>query len=352
MKKNIFASFALMFLFIALSSCKDTIHRGSDNYTPPDITDPTPVIDTNQDFLLYLDYWNPDGNSPRVELDTLRTSDGIILDPATQWTYHLHGNDSSCVILENISLADNNGNYEIMMANSEEFTDNQWHSTTEFSLEYDRVDHLNVVLVLDVSASLNNDFENVKTLAKNFITSVKSFSPLARIGVVAFATSVDSLGLSADTSTVFQYIDQLVPGQFTALYDGINAGIHMLSHTTANARAMVTFTDGNDNNSTQALSPETLVSMLKTSGPNSSRIKSYIIGLHGDDGIDESILRSLTASNGLYAFPLSIDELQTVFNRFSRAVTNNYNLRYIRNRQIVSPDNKRPIRLRINGELL
>ncbi|MGB3080069.1 MAG: hypothetical protein WBB31_13375, partial [Saprospiraceae bacterium] len=55
------------------------------------------------------------------------------------------------------------------------------------------------------------------------------------------------------------------------------------------------------------------------------------------------------ANSGSAAFPNNIDELGTVFEKFSSSISNVYNLTYVRNQQVIPDTNKARLRFVIKG---
>ncbi|MCB9087107.1 MAG: VWA domain-containing protein [Calditrichae bacterium] len=343
--KSVLAMVILAVLLALLPGCEDVVYRGYEEDSTPTGSGNTAGED---EFLLYLNYWNPDGNSPQIEFDSARTSAAVQVDTRLNSRYGQSGSGNTVRInLDNVSIADQQGCYEIQAIETEEFRGNAWHSTTEYVAYHEPVSAPAVVLALDVSASLGADFQRVKTHAKAFVRRVKILAPGAAIGIVDFAGEVHQLAPTADTSAVLAYIDGLLQGQFTALYAGMDAGITLLANSAGEGKALVTFTDGNDNNSPSHLTPAYLKERLESPDPGGRHIKSFTIGLQGRDGVDPEVLTALTSETGLAAFPETVGELGKVFEHFSRAVALSYHLTYVRNRQPIPENEKRAVRLRI-----
>ena len=94
--------------------------------------------------------------------------------------------------------------------------------------------------------------------------------------------------------------------------------------------------------------PAYLLGKLDSSS-NHVRINSFTIGLEGNGGVDKPVLEDLAANSGNAAFPNSIDELGTVFERFSSSISNVYNLTYVRNQQVIPENDKARLRFVIKG---
>jgi hypothetical protein len=117
----------------------------------------------------------------------------------------------------------------------------------------------------------------------------------------------------------------------------------MLHSTHAESKAILTFTDGTDNNSDPQYTPAYLLSQLN-GNPGDVPISSFTIGLDGNGGVDKPVLDVLAVNGGASAFPRNIQELQGVFNAFSEGISTVYKLTYIRNQQVIPDTN--PAKLR------
>jgi hypothetical protein len=126
----------------------------------------------------------------------------------------------------------------------------------------------------------------------------------------------------------------------------MNAGIDILQSSQADGKAILTFTDGTDNNSDPQFTPEYLFNKLTNDTINAGNvlINSFTIGLEGNGGVDRPVLENLAANGGVARFPQNISELELIFEKFSESISNVYNLTYIRNQQIIPESN--PARLR------
>ncbi len=116
----------------------------------------------------------------------------------------------------------------------------------------------------------------------------------------------------------------------------MDTGIDMIEGSTADGRALVTFTDGKNNSwseVTKYSTPDLVYNRLVA-----STVSSYTIGLKGkNEGVDEAELSRL-AVRGLFKFPSNITELSPVFQKFANSVAATYVLVYDRNiSQIINP---------------
>jgi len=153
--------------------------------------------------------------------------------------------------------------------------------------------------------------------------------------VVSFSDVINSMPLTSDPNTISNYIDGIQQGPFTSLYEAMNTGVDSLLSHNAESRAILTFTDGTDNNSNPSYTPAYLKNKLENN-PSGILINSFTIGLEGNGGVDRTILEDLAINGGVAEFPSSISGLRSVFEKFSSSISNVYNFTYVRNQQPIS----------------
>ena len=322
--------FILVVLFISCSKDDD------DNNTQP----------ASREYNLYIDFWNPDGDNPQIQFDAQNSSQEVRIDFSQTFAGIAVPPNFTNVIIDNVRIIDANFvNYQIEAITAYEFREdiNNWKVDVEFYMAYEPVGHMDVVLVLDASASLGDDFSNVKEFANGFVNKIFTDSPGANIGLVDFSDVINTYGLSNNQEGINDYIQNIGQGPFTTLYEALNEGITMLQASQAEGKAIVTFTDGTDNNSDPLYTPEYLTNQLEND-PNNILINSFTIGLEGNGGVDKPVLEKLAANGGVAAFPRNMNELEKVFDQFSTSISNVYNLTYIRNQQVIPQSD--PVKLK------
>ena len=311
-----------------------------------DRTDDVPGVGRN--FQLFLDYWNPDGDSPEISFDADNTSDAIRIDFEKTFGGSVAGSSLTQVEIDNFRIIDhNNTNHQIEKITAYEFRPdiNDWKEDVEFIMEYETIEDMAVVLVLDRSESLGEDFSKVKEYASDFVERIFRETGRLQVGVVDFADDVNALPLTSDRQEVTDYIGKLEQGRFTTLYEAVNRGVDMLQDVDTEARAVVIFTDGTDNNSSLEYNPDYLAQKIRGNSQISPVI-SFSIGLDGKGQVDKTVLNKLTANGGVATFPASVEELQQVFEDFSGGIANVYQLTYIRNRLSIPATD--PLKLRFD----
>lgn len=338
LKKTSF--FALSMLFFLLPSCKDDDSgRGGDPVNP------------YEEFYLYLDYWNPTGTDPQIVFDENLSSPEVVIDFSKTFDAEIFTQESVNVLIDNIRIIDEAGdNYQIRAIDAYEFRENNWELDIEFTCNYELVEEMSAFLILDASNSLGEDFETIKEYAQAFVDNVFLSIPDTKLGIIDFASAVNWFPLSDDPVAIKNYIASIEKGQFTSLYDAVNLGILQLVDSDSESKAIMSFTDGIDNNSDPALTPELLRGKLEND-PTGANVISYTIGFKGNNAnIDQAALETIACNGGVAEFPQSLTELEQVFKDFSESISTVYTLRYIRNQQPVSESEKRSLRFVISAE--
>lgn len=305
----------------------------------------------SRDFELYIDFWNTQGTNPQITFDAVNSSPEIKIDFSKTFAGIAVPPKFTNVIIDNVRIIDDNDiNYEIDEITAYEWREdiNDWKVDVEFTMNYSQVQDLLIMMVLDASASLGTDFEKVKTYAANFITKVLTQIPNARIGVIDFSDEIHSFPPTNNKTALLNYIASVEQGPFTSLYEAVNMGIDFLDNGSAEGKALLVFTDGTDNNSDPEFTPAYLLDRLNNSAATVG-INSFTIGLEGNGGVDKPVLEALASNSGDAAFPENIDELGTVFEKFSSSIANVYNLTYVRNQQVIPATDKARLRFVIKG---
>ena len=316
--------------------------------------DSPPVEATTKEFSIYVDYWNSDGESPEISFDPSNSDSEIKIDFEETFGGEVIPPNLVDVIIDNLRIIDElNRNYEIDSINAYEYQEgyNTWREDVEFTMDYSSVESMDVVLVLDASDSLGNDLETVKTYAVNFIEKMYTEIPSVNVGVISFTDSINISPLTQDSTEVISFVENIEQGQYSRLYEAASVGVELLQASDSEGKALLIFSDGVDNFSSQGYTQASLLQELNTSTDDLVKINSFTIGLEGEGIKDNTVLTNMATNGGFAAFPESVDELDTVFEAFSRSIPNVYNLTYTRNKQIVSQDAAIRLKFVITGTL-
>lgn len=324
--------FVLVLLFCALllPSCVE------------DADTPSGANTIGETFFLYFDYKNETGIDPTVDLKLDSSSTEIQLDVSQDISFEFVGSFLIDILFRNIRVETDDKVYQILDVYTEVLHEGKWERDQDFITQFSPIPELDIVLVLDASNSLETGIEVIKEISKGFITNVKRLAPSARLGLVSFATSINTQELTVNGEILHNFIDEIELEQFTKLYEGMDTGISLLESVSENSlQAIITLTDGRDNFSDIAFTPESILGKLVASDGKGSPPQSFMIGYETSTSLNRTILDTL-AVNGLVRYPTSLAELRSVFNLYARVLSANFQITYQKNNQVITePENMR-----------
>ena len=187
-------------------------------------------------------------------------------------------------------------------------------------------------LLLDSSASMEEQLTTLQTTATNFVHRLKP-NDLAQI--IDFDSRVEiRQAFTSNQSELESAIRQTIAGGSTALYNAIYIALRELGKVRAVAeqdvrrQALIVFTDGEDTSS--LLSFDEVLDLAKR-----SETAVYTIALRGADlqakGFREAefVLRTLARETGGRAFfPMKIDDLTNVYAQIADELASQYTIGY------------------------
>ena len=212
-----------------------------------------------------------------------------------------------------------------------------------------------ILLVLDQSSSLGDDFNSVKQGANVFIDEMYKASSEGniRIGIIYFSTMDDTriFDITPLTSSSKSRMQSFINNQSntnkaTSMYYSINKGIDMLDEYVKNMNSIniyenahiITFTDGLDN--TSQIEEANLYSSkevynhveekLKSKKIKEKLIDSWVIGVQGVDvqkvqlDIMKNQLESLASYESQFKFLNNMSELIETFSDIARKLTDQW----------------------------
>lgn len=220
---------------------------------------------------------------------------------------------------------------------------------------------MTIMLVLDCSTSLGNDFDKLKVYAEQFITTIynKSSNGNVRLGIVGFNTMTYTKNtmypITELTSNSYNemksFIRRLTIDKQTAMYYAMHTAtdrmesyvnkIYLPDNVEYDGSYIVTFTDGYDNNSRDPkigvpadgiLNPyykyvkETCITKKLKGKP----IESFVIAVEGNDvGSNaskfEEVLRGLSTDNSHFKLAKNFNELQYMFEDIANNLIDRWN---------------------------
>ena len=177
---------------------------------------------------------------------------------------------------------------------------------------------LEVVLALDVSASMSTALADVKAAAEGFLRALR---PQDRVTVVAFNNALFTLSRGVTGTEALPALNKLTAWGATALYDVIVRSLQLLSRQPGK-HALVIFSDGDD-----SASQATLDQVRKLVADSDAMMMA--VGLGRGSTVDElkEKLESLAdASGGRVLFAEKSDELTASFAKVVEDLINQYTL--------------------------
>ena len=186
---------------------------------------------------------------------------------------------------------------------------------------------LTVLLVMDVSGSMNNGgkLDGAKAAARAFVDQLRSDD---QAGLLTFNTEVSYRQvITTDRDVLKQSIHGLTAVNDTALFDALDQTVRILQGYSGR-KAILVLTDGIDNRSLK-----TADDVIEAIGAGGLSIS--VIGLGDPEkpasffGLDETVLRSLAESAGsVYSATNVPDDLRTLFEQYGRILQSEYRLTY------------------------
>lgn len=255
------------------------------------------------------------------------------------------GNGTVEVIANGVRIESAFSKFEITDINIFEKDGNRFEEQFEFTeTPSNSKNDIAVVLVLDMSTSLEDLVNDLKSYAKDFIDQVVASTPGSRVAVVFFsdrdkiqatpffgANNVDVLKALVDNYTDYQ--------PRTAVFEAVSTGISILNSLSfVGSKALVVFTDGGDNASDNK-------DLLKSQIANSPYLR-IAIGLKGND-FRKDELEDMADSRANTLIVTDRAGLQKAFDEVGKQVVSVYRIVYERSDQLLSS----PIQIKFNFDV-
>ena len=177
---------------------------------------------------------------------------------------------------------------------------------------------LEVVLALDVSASMSTALADVKAAAEGFLRALR---PQDRVTVVAFNNALFTLSRGVTGTEALPALNKLTAWGATALYDVIVRSLQLLSRQPGK-HALVIFSDGDD-----SASQATLDQVRKLVADSDAMLMAVGLGRGSTVNELKEKLESLAdASGGRVLFAEKSDELTESFAKVVEDLINQYTL--------------------------
>jgi len=295
------------------------------------------------EFLSYT-YFNE--GTPQLSNSPLDENGNIFYDPAFTETV-ANGVD---IVIPGLRIRTAESNFEITGIKIEEKAANEEcfvvqnefnNSQTSFQTA------IATVIVLDMSSSLSEDVQDLKSYAKNFANTVVNSSEDSKVAVVFFSDRNSIQTTDFYGSETIQDLNFIIDSynnyqERTALYEAVKTGLDLLNELEfSGIKSLVAFTDGGDNDSNN---PSELLSEI-----TSSNIEKFAIGLRGSD-FQEAGLNAIVNQASNFVVADNIIALETIFRTVAKGVVSVYEIRYTRSDQLLSQDESLEIRFSFQSQ--
>lgn len=304
---------------------------------------PDDPLQEELDAYIYADYENPSSGTASLTIDQERTYDFINMEQnptISEMNGRIFFNYPA------VTFKMNNNVFEIDSILTERYSIDKWIRDDENFLKHTPSKSLDIVFVLDVSSSLQENIELVKEYSNSVIKSILQANIDVNISVVKFSRGSVALPLTSSYNTIESFI--LDPAVYTStdigdyelegrpetgLYEAIDAAIDILEASNARGKGILTFTDGVSNYQVDPIHqlPAEIINRM-----TNLNVSNYTIGFRGNQGgVDETALESISV-NGEFSVANNVSELNKVFIHFSNNIAAVYDLIYETNNALLS----------------
>jgi len=182
-----------------------------------------------------------------------------------------------------------------------------------------------IALIVDASQSMQargfdtynpniSRFDVVKLIVSDFIKKRKTDN----IGLVVFgAYSFIASPLTYDENILSRIVSQLqigMAGKYTALYESLAQGVHLLKMSKLKSKIAILLTDGYSTQGVDKIPLNVALDMAKK-----EKVKVYPIGIGSANEFNRAVLMKIAKETGGVAFSASnADELKAVYNQIDK----------------------------------
>ena len=182
------------------------------------------------------------------------------------------------------------------------------------------------MLVIDISGSMdkNDKIGAAKNAAKAYVSQMR---PGDQAGLITYDTNVYNVqSITTDVAALTTAIDGLQTGSDTAMYDALIEAEKALEGVSGRT-AIIVLSDGLDNQSHSTA--DDVIAGVGQSGVTISTIGFGDAGTTGQEGLDETALKSLAESTGgAYGFAAAPAALQSLYEQQGRVLQSEYQFSY------------------------
>ncbi|SDC69587.1 von Willebrand factor type A domain-containing protein [Algoriphagus faecimaris] len=301
-----------------------------------DCDEDNPCLESIQhNMVLYANYFYDGSGIPELNILRDKSSQEVIIESIPQIGVEMGRFN---IFYPAVILKKDRQVFKILNFSTEKKENGCWVVDDENKLSPSNSKSLDIILVLDVSSSLNENLEKIKSSANQVIRSILQSNSSLRIAVIKFSRGALGSGFTSNSFDLNSFIstEQIYSspdiGNYilerrpeTSLYEAIELAIDKLGDSKAKGKGILVFTDGLNNFQFNPLnqSPENIINKMKERD-----ISTFTIGFEGNQGSVNRIALQNISVNGDYSFPTSIDDLNDVFVRFSNNIATVYDFTY------------------------
>lgn len=191
---------------------------------------------------------------------------------------------------------------------------------------FDNYGPASIIFVVDLSSSMQGKkWKDLKAGMKEFLASAHSGNDYTLIG---FSDQPSIIARSAKEDELWQVINTLVPSGNTALYDAMLLGLNVLADIPQRHKALVLFSDGEDNSSRAVLLEVRQEFLTRQATIYTVGILSEYDFPYADGRTGKELLKELAnVTGGLAHFPKSY-EIKQVLKEIKADLASQYSLSY------------------------
>lgn len=191
---------------------------------------------------------------------------------------------------------------------------------------FDNSGPASIVFVVDLSSSMRGEkWQNLKSGMKDFLAKARPGNDYTLIG---FSDRPSLIARSVNEDQLWQVMNKLIPSGHTALYDAMLTGLNVLTEIPQRHKALVLFSDGEDNSSRAVLSAVAEDVLMRRATIYTVGILSAYDSMLPERRKGKKLLRELaSASGGLAYFPLA-HEIKRVLKEIRSDLSGQYSLSY------------------------
>ncbi|HHX62108.1 MAG TPA: VWA domain-containing protein [Epulopiscium sp.] len=178
---------------------------------------------------------------------------------------------------------------------------------------------LNINLTADMSGSMIDEFDNVKSVMKNFLDYIQ-FHVGDAASLVTFDNNISiDVDFTSTKNTLIDAISNMQLGNMTALYDALYVSVSKTA-TQEGAKCVIAFTDGHDNYSVKTA--DEVIQLAQA-----YKIPVFIIGI-GQNVNTDTLSHIANSTGGFYENVSSGISMETIYNEIYHQQKELYLLEY------------------------